>query len=349
MPATPPPSTVPPRRLKAESPEDLLAVLPYLMGYQPDESLVMAVLGDRVIEVCVRVDLDEPVDEVADRFHDIAETNGSGGVLLLAYSADPDRADRMLLPMIDHLEGFGIIEALYTDGSRWWSRVCDDDCCPPEGIAYDVDNNRLAAEAVFHGMTRQSGRDALERAVQGPPPEALEALTEVTEEILTGVFEQTRDQRCRQIRCWILDYVERRLREDTVAVDDRELITLACLVIDIPVRDTAWALIRREDAWVHVELWQQVLTRAVTALQVPTLGLLGMAGWISGQGTLQVCCIERARELDPDYSLIDILDDINRRALPPSFWESIRPSMQDALEEDLTGPQDGGDALGQLD
>lgn len=309
----------------------------------------MAVIGDRVIEVCVRVDLDEPVAEVAGRFYEIATANRAGGVLLIAYSSDPDRADRLLLPLIDELAPIGVIEALYTDGERRWSRICDDDCCPPEGVAYDVATNRLAAEAVFSGMTRQPGRQAVEQSVQGPAADRVAELTVGTEELLAEVFELSLADRRDAIRRWITDYVDRRLRDEVVDLDDRELIRLACLIIDLPVRDQAWALMRRADAWVHVELWQQVVAHAVTPLQVPALGLLGLAAWIAGQGTLQVCCIERARALDPGYSLIDILADINQRALPPSFWDTIRPSMLQALEEDRPGPASRGRERDSLD
>ncbi|SDT21101.1 DUF4192 domain-containing protein [Microlunatus soli] len=349
MPTAPPPpdpgnSGAEPRRLKAEDPDDLLAVLPFLLGYQPSESLVMAAVCDKVIAVCVRVDLAEDPDLVSDRLAEIATNNHASGVLLVAYSDEAARADRLLLPMIDRLQTVGVIDAIYTDGQRRWSRICNADCCPPEGIPYRLDTNRLAAEAVFQGMSRQTDRAAIAELVQGPPAERRPELSALTEQVIEDVFARSQDERRREIAGWVSAHVRRRLEGLAVQPTERELVRLACLIVDVPVRDEAWALMRRQDAWVHVELWQQVVSHAVSPLDVPALGMLGMAAWISGQGTLQVCCIERARQLDTNYSLIDILDDINDRALPPTFWESIRSGVAGAIDDDVIGAGTGTDA-----
>jgi hypothetical protein len=57
-----------------------------------------------------------------------------------------------------------------------------------------------------------------------------------------------------------------------------------------------------------------------------------MAAWVAGQGTLQVCCLDRVRVVDPDYTMADLLEDINARAIPPTFWEEIRAGMREALD-----------------
>lgn len=309
-------------------------MLPFLLGYQPEESLVMAAIRDRVIEVCVRVDLTEDPEPVAERFAEIARANEASGVLLVAYGADADRADRLLLPVIEELAPIGVIDAIYTDGERRWSRVCADaGCCPPEGVRYDPAGNRLAAEAVFSGMTHHRGRDEVARLVQGPAADDVQRLSELAETMLAEVYATDLGARRGSIRDWVGDHVRRRMAGESPMPSDAEAVWLACLILDLTVRDEAWALMTRENAWAHVELWQRVVSRAVPPLVVPALGLLGMAAWISGQGTLQTCCIERARAVNPAYTLIDVLEDINARALSPDFWESVRDGMVAALAE----------------
>lgn len=325
-------------RLKADQPEDLLALMPYLLGFHPEESLVMMVISERVVKVTVRVDLVDDVDGVAERFGAIAATNQASGVVLVAYSADPQRADAMLLPVMDRLSPLKVIEAIYTDGRRWWSRSCAGDCCPADGTPYEAASNRLAAEAVFHGMTTCAGRSELERLTDGPPEADRELLTDLTDELLGAVLQPKQPERRRRMRRLVNDYVTRRRRGQHVILSDRERITLALLAIDPRVRDEAWVAIERDDAWIHVELWQQVVSRAVPDLAPPVLCLLGIAAWIKGQGALQVCCAERARKLDPGYSMIDILDDINLRALPPSAWDRLKGGMREALDSVYDGP-----------
>ncbi|QDP96094.1 DUF4192 domain-containing protein [Microlunatus elymi] len=327
------PTDAAPVRLRAEDPGDLLAVLPYLLGYHPTESLVMAVVSDRTIAVGVRVDLIEDPAAIADRFEELARVNRADGVLLVAYSADPAAADRLLLPTITALAEIGVIEALYADGHRWWSRICDQGCCPPEGTEYRIDDNRLAAEAVFSGLTAGSDRSAIEELVRGPAPALMPVLDEVGERMVDEVCRMDVQCRRRLIRELVDDYVGRRSAGQAVQLTDEELVRLACLVVDLWVRDEAWARITRETASFHVELWQQVVSRSEEALASAPLCLLGMAAWVAGQGTLQVCCIERMRRIDPSYSMTDLLQDINDRAIPPGFWRNVRPGLVAALDE----------------
>jgi hypothetical protein len=321
-------------RLRAEQPADVLAVLPYLLGYHPDESLVMAVVCERTIEVCVRIDLDAEPSAVAGRFADIADSNEASGVLLVAYSSDPECADRMLEPVVAVLDRtVGVIDALYADGRRWWSRMCTGDCCPAEGTAYEIDTSRLAAEAVYAGMSSLPDRSEIASQIAGPAPQRQLELEELAERIAVEVLSEPVPVRQLWIRRFVTEYVRRRARSQPVVLIDEDRLRLGCLAVDLMVRDEAWALMTRETAWIHVELWREVVSSAVSMLAPPSLCLLGMAAWIDGQGTLQVCCLERARQVDSHYSMADVLEDINDRALPPRMWDVLGPELSGALQK----------------
>jgi hypothetical protein len=335
-PDRPPPDAGPPddriHRLRAESPADLLALIPYLLGYHPTESLVMSVVHDRAIALSVRVDLCGDPGRTADRFAGIASSHGADGVLLVAYSADAVLADRYLQPAIAALDGIGVIDALYADGSRWWSRVCSGDCCPPDGVPYAVQTHPLAAEAVLAGMTAWDDRRDIERLVEGPGGDVETGLRDRADRLIAEVFDASLTERRQSTLQFITDYVDRRSAGPAPELGDEDLLRLACQVVDVIVRDEAWLAITRETAWIHVELWQRVVARAVSPLEAGPLCLLGMAAWVAGQGTLQVCCLDRVRVVDPDYTMADLLEDINARAIPPTFWEEIRAGMREALD-----------------
>lgn len=319
------------KRLKVDQPEDLLALMPYLLGFQPVESLVMMVIADRLVKVTVRVDLVDDVTGVAQRFGAIAVTNRASGVVLVAYSSDSAKADAMLLPVMERLSSLRVIEAIYTDGKRWWSRSCSDDCCPAEGTPYETGSNRLAAEAVFHGMTSLSDRSELERLTEGPPETDEPELRTLTDQLSRTVLRPGFDERRRLMRDSVADYVARRQRGDRVELADRDLITFALLAMDVRIRDEAWIAITRADAWIHVELWQQVVARTVRDLATPPLCLLGMAAWIEGQGALQVCCLERAMTIDAHYGMVGMLADLNERAVPPTVWDRMKEAFEEAM------------------
>lgn len=330
----PPPSATT-RRLRAESPADLLALIPYLLGYHPTESLVMAVVRDRTIALSVRIDLVGEPAATAARLAQISEDHRADGVLLIAYSRVGEHADRFLTPAIAALRTTGVIDALYADGQRWWSRLCSGDCCPSEGVPYEVASHRLAAEAVLAGMSALQDRTAIEGLVHGPPSEVTDELQDLAFGLVDEVFAAPLADR-RAWTCGIVDdYVRRRLADEPVTLDDDQLVRLACQVVDVVVRDEVWVMLDRETAWAHVELWQRVVARAAPPLEAAPLCLLGMAAWVAGQGTLQVCCLERVREVHPDYTMADLLEDINARAVPPDFWQEVRGGMRDALQLQL--------------
>jgi hypothetical protein len=333
------------KRLKADRPEDLLALMPYLLGFRPVESLVMMVIVDRVVKVTARVDLTDDVVAVGQRFGAIAVTNRAGGVVLIACSVDADRADAMLLPVmaaLDRLGSLRVIEALYTDGARWWSRTCSGTCCPAEGTPYRTDSNPLVAEAVFSGMVSHPDRSAIQRMTEGPPEADHRALRQLADGLVSEVLRPDLQQRRRRMRQLVSGHVKVLARGDQPVPTDRDLLTLAMLAIDPRVRDEAWAVIDRSDAWLHVELWRQVVSRATPPLAVPALCLLGLAAWIAGQGTLQVCCLERVLSLDPNYSMTRILQDLHARAVPPSYWDRLKSGIRETMDRvygDPAGPQ----------
>ena len=110
-------------------------------------------------------------------------------------------------------------------------------------------------------------------------------------------------------------------------LSDADCARLAILAANVTVRDLAWVAMTRDDIDDHLSLWGQVVARTIAPWEPAPLCLLGMAAWISGNGALQNCCADRALRLDPSYSLAGLLDDINRRVLPPGFWDVLSAEM----------------------
>lgn len=180
-------------------------------------------------------------------------------------------------------------------------------------------------------MSAASGRDEIVHRVAGPDPGDVDRLQDLAVGIAQEVFACPADRREVWIRSLVDGYVQQRQTGRQPRLDDTERLRLACLAADVTVRDRAWAVMGRATAEWHVDLWQQVVERSVAPFEAAPLCLLGMAAWISGQGTLQVCCAERVRAVDPDYSMGELLAEINTRAMPPQIWEQMQPTIDDAF------------------
>lgn len=319
----------PRQRLRVREPADLLALIPYLLGFHPRESVVALLTRDGAVALTVRVDLPDTPDlelasaEIVERLCAVGADQQADAISLVGYSEDLLRVQRVLAETVERLRnasGLRLLDAYFVDGSRWWSLSCSQACCPLEGTPYDVDTHEYAAEAVFSGMTAAPDREDLRRWVQGPEDAELPHLRSVLARSVVGWSEYGDPESRPGV---MASLVEEQLGSSTV--DDLTCARLAMLAIDVSVRDVAWMMMTRENAAQHLNLWRFVVARVVPELSAAPLGLMGVAAWISGHGAIQNLCGERLGEIHPGYSLGALLLDLSDRAVPPSAWIRMQP------------------------
>jgi hypothetical protein len=85
----------------------------------------------------------------------------------------------------------------------------------------------------------------------------------------------------------------------------------------------AWSRLSCSRADTLVHLWRQVVAVTPSGLAAAPLGLLGLAAWAAGNGALLNCCVDRMGQVDPGYSLTELLADLTRSAVPPSFCDTV--------------------------
>lgn len=314
-----------PARVTASTPGDLLGLVPYLLGFRPSESLVLMLIRHGQVLLTARVDLPPPrlAEEVLDQFVLLAEQHDASGLVLFGYSVEAQDLRPLLEVLVEGLQQHGLVDALIVDQERWWSLMCTGTCCPAAGTPYDPESHPMAAEAVYAGLTVVADRTQIEQDVSGPPASDNSSL----ERVAAGVARELRRRSTRQ-RAELMATLVRGFVTEPRRLSDEECARLAVLAADVAVRDVAWALISRQDVEDHLDLWGQVVRRAVAPWEVPALCLLGMAGWISGNGALQNCCTDRAVRIDPTYSLAGLLAEINERALSPRLWDVMAPELR---------------------
>jgi hypothetical protein len=315
--------------VRAHGPADLLALIPFQLGFHPAESAVTVFLRSGEIKLTARVDLPPPAAavEFAHHLRGLVRQHGIDEVVIFAYSAQPVPARALLEGLVRALPAQLVRNALYVDGSRWWSLTCDRGCCPAQGTPYDVTSSRLAAEAVYAGLTARATRDELAATLSGPPTEEVPRLADLAVEV-RDELKQVSEPRLAAVR---LEQAVQAAGADPNGLDDRSCATLAVLVADLRLRDLAWTLIGPDEAEQHVEVWLRVLNRVAPELSAGPLALLGMAGWISGHGALLNCCADRLRELHPNYSMGGLLTEISDLAVSPSVWCTLRGELQAEL------------------
>lgn len=305
-----------PISLTARTPEDLLAVVRVVLGFEPAASVVMLTLGARHA-FHARVDL--PADvvdlaEVVDLLLRPAVGHRAQRVVFVVFTDDDRRAWRAIRALERRFDSAGIevLEALRVHGGQWHRRSGP---TRSRGVAYDISTHPFVTAAVVEGRVLHGSREALADTLAGRPDQVAAVERSLPQPGASAA--------------WVAQLVARHA-DSASAPSDAESARLLLAVADPQVRDAAWAGIGREAARRHVELWSGLVRRCPEDLVPHAAGVLAFAAWLAGDGALAWCAVDRARAVDPAHSLVDLVADLLEGAVPPSQWEQRAPELGSA-------------------
>lgn len=314
-------------RVRLQNFDDALGLIPHLLGFHPEESLVVLVMDGGRLSLTARLSL-----------ADAASPDGLEGVLtriwcrfpaadawFVAYTAHREYAWAVLRRCDAFLPEASARRLVAVDGRTWQA----DDPEGPRGV-HDPGSSRAAAEAAMHGLVARRSRAELAALVDGPPATDTGRLVAVAHrvgaEVATG-----------PIGRWPRLMGAALERFDTTgSLDDADAARLAILATHPPARDVALLSMSRECAEAQVDLWRRVVNRTLAVHQGHPLALLGMAAWIAGDGALVSVCLERATRLLPPNGLLRILHQLVDAVTPPTQWDELRPELLAAADPEVS-------------
>lgn len=320
-------TTTQPTRLTARSPEDLLAMVPVVLGFAPQDSVVMLTFGaDHTFHA--RVDLPECRDDLPDvvgALLDPVRRHRVRRVVFVIYAEDHGLAKEVSRSLVRAFGSAGVevIDVLRADGSRWFPVLRSRPGVPAWGVPYDVSAHPFAAQSVLDGRVTHASRDDLRATLAGVPDRV--ALLVAAVDLAQDHTRQTAGE-----AAWACSFV----RKHAAAGSEPSAADAARLLVgirDVRVRDAAWALMTRANASEHVALWTDLVRRSPEDLVAPPAALLAFAAWLAGHGALAWCAVDRCLAADPGYRLAGYVADALTRAVPPGVWEADRswPAVND--------------------
>ena len=338
MTADQPPST--PSTFVARTPGDLIAVVPAVLGFHPQDSVVLLTFGPPAGAFHARVDLPvEPAEQeaVAEVLLDAVRANRVRRAAVLLYTDDVEAAGaqaHLLAERLCELE-VDVIEVIRVDDGHWWP--VPEDGWP--GTAYELETHPFTAQRVFEGQVVHRDRAELADSLVGTDEDdAVEVALAATRFVdLVATSQEAIDPGQGFLRSearWLQRRIRSRLDDERqlTAADAGRLLVLASLV---PTRDVAWAEITRATSGSHVDLWRELVRRSPRDLLPGASALLAFAAWQHGDGALAWCALDRCLEVDPDYSMAHCVAEVLTHAVPPGVWEQIReeelPVFQDSV------------------
>ncbi|GAA0365269.1 DUF4192 domain-containing protein [Microbispora corallina] len=340
--------------LVLSTPADILAAVPYLIGFHPADSLVVTGFAGPSLRLSTRWDLPPDPGDL-DRLVPLLRREGVTTTFVVGYGSGA-----LVTPAVDEAlrllggAGIAVAEALRSEDGRYWSYSCGSaSCCPAEGTPYDPSVSHVAAEAVLHGLVALPGRGALRASVEPQTGPAMRAATRCTAAALRARFAALNDPdaRCEKARgrpgadplaAALVSEGTARVRaaiaryESGGRLGDDDAARLGFDLALIRVRDEAWTLI--DDRDVHVDLWRDLTRRLEPRYVAPAASLLAAAAWQRGECALAGMALDRALAADPGYSMALLLRQALAHLMSPAALRDRMPAPEE-LDEEMGPPR----------
>lgn len=283
----------------------MAAAVPYLLGFQPTESLVaIALTGPRDrMAFSMRVDL-PPTDTTdygpwARLVTQHMAKAGADAVLLAIYTEHDYR------PLVDAITAtlpLTVREAMRIHDGRVWSLLCDDTrCCPPEGHEIVTPSHLAAAHIGAGARPVQQDRDALVALAQTTNEAAIlyEArLMPKPDVFAVQAMAETYDPR--------------------LPLTAKDAAVVLHTLDDITMRDELVAHLVTGDEGLAAVM-RDVARRTPSGIDAAVCTMAAVVEYMDGNGVVAEAFLDRALASDADYGLAQLLHTAIRNAIPPTL------------------------------
>jgi hypothetical protein len=328
-------------------PDDVVAALPYQLGYHPSESVVLVAIEGGCVALVARCDLPPPGAEPRAAAALVAPVlrERFDAVVLVGYEEAEQAGEPLLLVLVEQLEraGVQVLDVAVVRGGRRFSPLCDDEgCCPGAGVPLaDPADVPAVAELVALGRAPLATRGDVPGLVEPDPAVA----GRVAGLLGRRVGPPRRDT---AVRAWsrVLDPAAGELHLPP-SWPPRVVADAAEALADIPVRDAlvgwlapgvlprevldagvverfegalprwggmgAWSRPDEEGEGARTRLLQRLLwlCRALPdshpGAAAATCTVTAHVAWSDGDGAVARAAVDRALRLDPGYRLAVLL------------------------------------------
>ena len=311
--------------------DELTAVIPHLLGFQPTESLLVVPLSPgpplaRIDLPASARDRQEASQMLLDAY--LRHAQPESQLAIVCFTEDLRLAELASRQLYDGLNAHGVdVPARLWVTDEQWTNL---------DTGQGGDRTReaqtlIAAEFVMAGRQAPAAtRDALAAELVGDRAPVRELLPDMRDRaVVNGSAAE---------RAWASDRLHQ-FDVDGQALSDRDAARLLVAIQDLPARDDALMRISIEAAASSRALWTDLTRRAPDEVRTPAATLLGFSSWLGGDGAGAWVALDQIPAARPPYRLADLLAEALEQAVPPSAWESA--SSRGAAPE--PGPDPGRD------
>ncbi len=327
-------------RVSVSGPGGLVAALPGLLGFVPEDSMVLVLLGGETrkdMVAALRQDLSAllahpaALVDVVRRLRVMRETEEFDVLVVLVdgeWDGDEPEACHELLvdALLDGLDGSpieiaGAVVASAVRADAPWAEV---GCGGRRGTVPDPGASALTAAHVLRGRTVHGSRAEIEALLEQDGPAERDALFDQIGRCAGAVFTRRQfggDEALRDEFAAVVAAVETVARGDDPLPEQaaRVALALGCT----PVRDAAMGLTMGERAAAACRLWALLARRLDGVLRAEASALFAFGAYAKGDGTVAGVGVDAALDARPGHVLASLLDEALQVGIHPARVREI--------------------------
>lgn len=329
-----------PITLTAREPGDIVALIPRVLGFRPDHSLVMVSIGGRGLHA--RVDLPDrgstsrppgrAWDAAVDALLEPAVRHRLPSVVLVLYTDDAEWADGVRAALRQRFEDAGVPvrELLRVHDGAWFPLMAPTPAARRRGTGCNDRTHPWILDALVDGEVIHESREALQHSLDLDQPAADQVLDALLDQLGERATRLDHGEPVAEIfsglpeRAWLSEFVRTHavLPTPTMRCGDVARLLIDCL--DVGVRDVVWAQLDRGNARAHQQFWVAIVRQAIDFWGSTPAAYLGLASWLAGDGATAWCAVDRCLIDEPDHALAQCVAHLLEGAFPPDTWEQLR-------------------------
>lgn len=310
--------------LVVQSPDELIAAVPHVLGFKPEESIVLMPITKEL--PCARVDLPrtaEDRDQVLRAFRAPYGQHARPGAMVALVCVSEDRRSAELASqyLASGLAEVGVETKLrlWANGQRWVELNTG-----ASGDQSQQAADRIAATTVLAGAVQPAAnRSSLAASLAGDREPLAAVLPAARDAAESSTPARERD--------WALDRLEH-FHTDGRRLGDPDAARLLVALETIATRDALWEDMSRENTSSHIAVWIDLTRRAPDEVRAAPAALLGFASWLKGDGARAWCALDQV-PADRPYPLPAIVASALQHGLHPREWERAHAQMREIAGE----------------
>ena len=316
-----------------KTPHDLLAAVPFLIGYHPTNSLVLISVKKDALEMAMRIDYPiNPPDGTYQLLASHLQKDQAEAALVIAYEPSDHKNGEEVLQMISEAISktkIPIRELMLVRDGSWRSLLCtNQSCCPVDGTPMqDFHCSRIAAEQVANGkvlpyLDAQSLGDSISATSFASD------LNWCAQVLKFGIQPDDPDLNSKQrdgaeaIHVLADFYIQ-----DGASTDLDLKARVLGRLSDIQVRDYALGCHDQDSIEAYSKMWRDLLRIAPTGFVAPVASLFAAIAYENGDGALAHRALDRAIADNAEYSLSRLLRRVFSSGWPPTGFAQLRSEL----------------------